>query len=608
MPANNHRKEYLSRRKLLALSGATGAAALAGCFGGDDDDASDIIPGQELDTVEVDYNENYEDEWDEAVPAGDVNPYNDQYLFNPYTPAWDSGDGGQEFTNEYLSVYNTETGEFVERIADGWDIDDDLTTTIDISDEYGWSNGDDITAHDFETEMRLAAYMEMGMQDFVDPDEGIYAEDDYTLVIEPRDEYTDLEEELWMNNWAETILQVNDEQYGTYIEQFEEAEDEDEMQSIREDVLNFEPSWDEALFSGPFVFVEANEQYADQVPNPEHPIAQDWEFYLRYGVYTDEEGAQAGEVDWVHNDPTIEDLPDIYDEPPVSFSGQSFAIIFGIEDEYIREYPEVRQAIAYAIDMENLVEVAAPGTPVDEYSTGIDYGYVENFVHEDVLDAMPNYAPQDTDMAAELLEDVGFENDGDEWLTPDGDTWTLNFPVGDWFETHSEVMSNNLAEFGIDMDYYVEEFPTWESETDANLDYDLTVHLNYGMARDYHPYADLDEEFNNPDRGLFTERTGIVDEEVEVPEVGNPDGDMVTFNIEEELEAIATAADEDELMEHSSNLAWVHNQLLPGVTVFPWSEHYFVNAEDWDFDLETDDWLTSNRIAHYLVENGLQPE
>ncbi|GAB7018307.1 ABC transporter substrate-binding protein [Halostagnicola bangensis] len=606
MPTSNHREEYLLRRQLLALSGAAGVATLAGCFG--DDDASDLLGDDNLENVvgDVDFNENYEDEYDQAVPSGAVNPFSDEYLFNPYHPNWSAGDGGQEFCNEYLTVYNTETDEFIPRVAEDWEIDDDLRTVVSLSEDYGWSTGGDVTAQDFATEMRLSAYMGMGMQDFVDPDEGIYAEDDYTLVIEPRDEYTDLEEGLWMNQWAETILQVSEEQFGQFIEAFEDAEDEDEMQSIREEVLRFEPSWDQTIFSGPFIFVDANEQYADQVPNPEHPIAQDWDFYLRHGVYEDEEGVQAGEVDWEHNNPDIEGVPDQYDEPPVSFSGQSFAIIYGTNDEYIRDYPEVRQAIAYAIDMENLVDVASPGTPIDEYSTGIDYGYVENFVEEDALDAMANYAPEDTDTAAELLEEVGFEYDGDQWLTPDGDVWTVRFPVSDWFDTHSELIYNNLAEFGIDMDWYVEEDPTWNAEVMDPLDFDMTVHLNYGMARDYHPYADLYEEFHNPDRGLFTERTGIVEEEVEVPEVGNPDGDAVTFDIEEELESMAVAQDDDELMEHATNLAWVHNQLVPGVTVYPWSEHYYVNAGDWDFDLETDDWLTSNRIAHYLLQHGLQ--
>ncbi|MEY7848525.1 ABC transporter substrate-binding protein [Natrarchaeobius sp. A-rgal3] len=605
MPARRYRHDYLSRRRVLALTGVAGATALAGCSGDENGDADDLLGGDH-DEVEVDYPENYAEEMNQAVPSGAVNPFDDEHIFNPYHHAWNPGDA-QETSFEYLTIFHTEEGEFIPRVAENWQIDDDLHTRVEISDEYAWSDGTSVTAADFVTALRLEGYMQMGIEQYVDPDTGVTTDGDYAFEIEPRDEFTDLEEELWLNQWIEALLNVSEAQYGEFIEEFEAADSDDEHEAVQEDVIGFEPSWNEALFSGPFVFVEANEEFADQVPNPHHPIAQDWDFYLRHGEYEGEEGLHAEEVDWEHNDPTIENLPDIYDEPPVSFSGQSFAIIFGRDDEYIRDYPEVRQALAYAVDMPNLVDVTSPGTPVDTYSTGIDYGYVEHFVRDDVLDAMPNYAPEDTDTAQNLLEDVGFTLEDDEWHTPDGDLWTLNFPVGDWFDTHSEMVYNNLAEFGIDVDYFLDEMPTWQSEVEPDLEFDLTVHLNYGMARQYHAHADLYEEMYNPDRGILTERN-LFDEVVEVPEVGNPDGDTVEIDIPDALDGLAAAQSDEEAMDYATDLAWAHNQLLPAAVVHPWSEHYWVNAGEWDFDLDSDAWLTSNRITHYLLEHGLSPE
>ncbi|NGM69822.1 ABC transporter substrate-binding protein [Natronolimnobius sp. AArcel1] len=595
---------------MLAAQGAAGVAAFAGCMG--DDDGEDILGDTTPESVlgDVDYNEDYEDEFNVIYPSADLNPVDDDYIFNPYHSQWNAGDLGQEFGFEYLAVFHTERGEYIPRVAEEWSIDEEgLRTEVTLSDEYAWSTGEPITAHDFVTAYKLDGYMGLGMEDFVDIEEGVYAEDDYTIVIEPRDEYRDMEEELWIEEWAEMILQVSDEQYGHFVEEFEEAETDEEIESVQESILNYDLSWDEVMYSGPWIFVEANEEFADQIPNPEHPIAQEWDFFQRIGVYVDEEGVQSGEVDWGDDSPDLDDVPDMYGEGPLPYDGQSFAIIFGTEDEYIRDYPEVRQAIAYAVDVPFLTETTATeGTDYDEYSTGVDSLYVEDYVESDVLEAMENYGPEDTDRAAELLEDVGFEQEDGEWLTPDGETWTLNFPVGDWFDIHSEMISNNLAEFGIDMDFYVEEMPTWQAETEDNLDYDLTVQLNYGMARDYHPYADFDDVFNNNTMGLFTERTGMIDEEVEVPEVGNPDGDTVTIDIEEELDEMSTADSEEDLIDHATTLAWVHNQTLPALVCYPWGGgHYWVNTEDWDFDLESDDWLTSNRITHYLLENGLEP-
>lgn len=612
MPAKKHRKEYLSRRKMLALSGATGAAALAGCFGGNGEgngnSSEDDLLGPTPEEVDNDIPDGYEDNFAEAVPGGAVNPYDGEYIFNNFHSQWNSGDA-QEMLFEYVAVFSAADGEFIPRVATEWETDENLLTRVEISEDYGWSDGTELTAADIVTTIKMDAYM-LG-NDFVDVD-SVQTDGDYAFELQPTEDYQDLEEDLWLNQWIETIIHSSDGQYGDFVERFDEAEGDDERESIQEDVINYAPEWNQTRYSGPFAFAEANEQYADMVPNQNHPATDGWEFYIRHGEYEGEEGMRAGEVDWAHNeDATLDDLPDEYDEPPVSFSGQTFAVLFGTEDELIRDNPEVRQAIAYAIDLESITEVTQGATvPVDEYSAGIDMGYIEQFVHEDVLDAMPNYAPQDTDTAEQLLQDVGFERDDDDtWLTPDGETWTLNFPVGNWFEDHSEMVSNDLSEFGIEMDHFVQEMPTWQSEVEPDNAFDLTCHLNYGMARQFHAHADLDEEFNSSVRGLFTERTGMIEEEVEVPPVGEPDSDeTITINIPERLDDLATASDEEEMMDAASELGWMHNQLLPAVHGFPWNEHYWVNAGDWNFDLESDDWTTSNRITHYFLQNGLSQE
>lgn len=602
MPEKRRRPVAVSRRTVLALTGAVGVGTIAGCLGGDDDD-SDLLD-QGLETVDVDYNENYEEEMNEAVPGGAVNPYNGEYIFNPYHTSWNPGDA-QETSFEYLAVYSTAEGGFVPRVAEGWEHDDETgVTRIEISDEYRWSDGSPITSADFVTALKLSAYLDQGIETYVDPAD-ITTDGDYAFEIKPREEFQDIEEELWLNQWAETLLNVSEAQYGQFIEQFEDAGD-DEIEQIQEDIVSFEPEWDQALFSGPFVFVEANEEYADQVPNPEHPTAQDWEFYIRHGQSEDEEGLRAGEVDWRHNDPTLQDLPEKYDSPPVSYSGQSFALLFGPEDEFISDDPRVRQALAHAVDFDTLVAEVAPDTPSDPYSCGIDAGYVEFFVEESVLEAMTNYIPENHDRATELLEDAGFTQEGGEWHTPDGDRWELNFPVGDWFQASSEMIYNNLEEFGIGVDYYVEEMQTWQSEVEDGSQFDISVHLNYGMARDYHAHADLQEELFGSTRGAVSERE-LFGNEVEVPEIGNPDGDTITVNFEETLSALATAQNEDEVIEHATRIAWAHNHLQPGMVVYPWSEHYWVNAGEWNFDLESDAWLTSNRITHYFLEHGLEP-
>ncbi|GAB3031832.1 ABC transporter substrate-binding protein [Natronobiforma cellulositropha] len=611
MPKKQQWHGAISRRQAIALTGAAGVGALAGCTGnGDDDDESpeDIIGnggGNGNGGTATDYDEDYEDNMNEVTPGNDVNPFGGEYIFNTYHTGWNPGDV-QEMSYEYLTVYNTATGEFVPRIAEDWDHDQDAgLTRVYLNDDYGWSDGSPVTAHDFVTSYKLAAYLDQEIGNYVNP-EDITTDGDYAFQLQLRDDYRELNEELWFNQFLESLLSISEAEYGEFVERFDDADGEDEISSIQEDVASYDPHWDDALFSGPFVWVEANEQFADQVPNPHHPIAKDWDFYLRHGMHIEEAGLRAEEVDFVHQEATLQDLPDIYEEAPVSFSGQVFTLLFGPENEWIRDYPEVRQAIAHAVDFENIVEVAAPGTPVDPYSGGIDSGYIEHFVHDDVLDAMTNYAPADTGRATELLEGAGFSLDDDEWYTPDDEQFELFFPVGDWFGTPSEMAYNNLAEFGIEVDYFMEEMGIWNADHGDSHDYDISMHLNYGQSRQYHAHSDLNEELFGTYRGAVTERE-MFDEVVEVPEVGNPDGDMVTIDLRENVEALAVAQSEDEVLDLASELAWAHNYLLPGAMIHPWSEHYWVNTGEWDFDIESDDWMTSNRITHYFIENGLQP-
>ncbi len=599
MPARRYRHDYLSRRRVLALTGVAGATALAGCSGDENGDADDLLGGDH-DEVEVDYPENYDDEMNQVVPSGAVNPFDDEHIFNPYHHAWNPethrkpcSSISRSSTREKVSL-SPRRGELGNRRRPPHASRNQRRVRL--------VRRHPVTAADFVTALRLEGYMQMGIQEYVDPDTGIRTDGDYAFEIEPRDEYTDLEEELWLNQWIEALLDVSEAQYGRFIEEFEDADSEEEREAIQEDVIGFEPSWNEALFSGPFAFVEANEEFADQIPNPHHPIAQDWNFTFATGSTKAKRVSTPGRST---GNTTIR--PSRTSRTNTTNRRCRSRTVVG---DHLRQGRRVHPRLSGGPSGHRLRRRHAdprrrrlPGTPVDTYSTGIDYGYAEHFVHDDVLDAMPNYAPEDTDTAQVLLEDVGFTLEDDEWHTPDGDLWTLNFPVGDWFDTQSEMIFNNLAEFGIDVDYFLDEMPTWQSEVEPDLDFDLTVHLDYGMARQYHAHADIYEEMYNPDRGVLTERT-LFDEVVEVPEVGNPDGDTVEIDIPDALDGLATAQS-DEAMDHATDLAWMHNQLLPAAVIHPWSEHYWVNAGEWNFDLDSDAWLTSNRITHYLLEHGL---
>ena len=621
MPEKHNWRDRVSRRKMLALTGTAGIGVIAGCSGGDDPENPEDIEGATTQSGDggdggdgggdggseetgSSSSGNYEEELNQVVPSGAVNPFDGEYIFNPYHTSWNPGDA-QEMSFEYFAVYNTEKGEFIPRVGKEWSHENGVTTAT-INENYGWSDGTPVTAEDFVTTIKLSAYMGQSISEFVNP-EGVRTTGDYTFEIELKDEVKSTGESLWNQQWVETLLTSPTKLYGEYIEKFADASGDDAVTSVQQEVVEYKLEWSDALFSGPFMYVEANEEYADQIPNPNHPIAKDFGFYHRHGVYEEEAGLRAGEVDYHHQSSTLKGLPEKYDSPPVSYSGQTFALLFGPEDKHIKNDHRVRRAIAHAIDFGSVTQSTKPGTPVDKYSGGIDSGYIKQYVDENVLSSMVNYAPKDTERAATLLEEAGFSKQGGSWMTPDGNKWKLNFPVGNWFATPSQIIADNLSQFGVTVDHYVDEMATWNAEVEQPLKYDISLHLNYGQARQYHSYPDLNQAYYGDTRGAVNQ-VGTISEEVEVPEPGNPDGSTVTINIRDALGKLSSTNSDEEVTNLSTQLSWAHNYLLPAAQIFPWSEFYWVNAGEWNFDLESDAWLTSNRMAHYFLQNGLQPE
>jgi peptide/nickel transport system substrate-binding protein len=113
--------------------------------------------------------------------------------------------------------------------------------------------------------------------------------------------------------------------------------------------------------------------------------------------------------------------------------------------------PAFRQAMAYAIDVDQIVNVVYGGMVLPANPTGLLPNW-EKFVDQDVVDELGfSYDP---DKAAQLLADAGYvDTDGDGFVeAPDGSAISLkvNNPAGwtDWMESN-RVIVNGLQAIGI---------------------------------------------------------------------------------------------------------------------------------------------------------------
>ncbi len=114
--------------------------------------------------------------------------------------------------------------------------------------------------------------------------------------------------------------------------------------------------------------------------------------------------------------------------------------------------PEVRQAIAYAINREpnGFVSLGESGVAV-EYMSGISDALADAWLSGDVLDSLNTY-DYDTDMATSLLEGIGYTKDADgHWMDDTGSplAFELKFPAefADW-SAAAENATEQLNDFG----------------------------------------------------------------------------------------------------------------------------------------------------------------
>ncbi len=573
-------KEYddvVSRRKFVALTGVTGAAALAGCTGGDDEGNGDNNSDDNGDNNSDDNGDGNQD-YDVWFETGNWNdPTSVQ--FNPYNPASLGGQLENAVWEEFAK-YNIETGEWVSWAAANWDIAED-SVTLEIRDDLVWNNGEDVTAEDVVTGMRLQEYQDGEIWDFA---ESVEAPDDTTVEISLEGS-ANSEIVRWVLLTGN--INASQEEYGEYLERLEDGEDEDEVMSELASWNNREP-----ITCGPFEFSDedSTNQYMAAPAFDDHPDADNINFsgYHMYQRSSNEAYHSSlinGEFDgllslFVPAELIDAQFPDTVDE--IQIPGTFGAGIHFNHDHDVFGQREVRQAIAFATDWELAAQNADPSSKqVPEVPCGITTAAIQDYLGDDI-DDFESY-DQDQERAAELLEEAGFEQDGDTWVDENGDpiSATVIYPSG-WsdFVAAAETVVSQLNDFGFELELEGQERGTLE-ENLGNSDFELAnFEWNEGAVQFNHPYYSLRHNLQN--RQLNSEESFFkYPESVEVP-ARDGDGTM-EVDLVQRLNDLASEADEDAANEIIKELAWVVNQDLPIMPVQSKFEQSFLSNDGWEY-------------------------
>ena len=332
-------------------------------------------------------------------------------------------------------------------IAESWEVsEDERTVTFKLDPEKVWSDGEPVTSADVKYSLETLGSEGVIFSGYTDNITSIKTPDDQTVVIETKQPDARLVGGLFVYIIPEHV-------YGE--------------ESIEDLTGSFQPELP-LVGSGPYVVtefsrgriirMERNPEW--QGPEPTYDEVQ----YIKYGTQDAVERAlRLGEIDMVveveeatfqriDEDPNIETLS----SPSPSYTQLAFNLCpeqLCPEAEFNPAVQDVavRQAIAYAVDRDRINEIAAVGTAFPAH--GILPSFYKSFYEQPEQDY-----PFDPEMAAQILDEAGWVDNGDDPRTKDGEELSFDLLVRSESQYNiqaAKLVAEMAAEVGIEFNVEV---------------------------------------------------------------------------------------------------------------------------------------------------------
>jgi peptide/nickel transport system substrate-binding protein len=368
-----------------------------------------------------------------------------------------------------MAMYRWAEQKYEPYMATEWGFEPPDVFKVTLREGAKWSDGSEFTSKDVVTTFNILRLQEQLVWNYlasVEPD------DDYNLTFEMKDPSTVVErlvlrERIRANSvfgeWSDRAQQL-----------FDSGADP-ESKEYRDVVTKFEEFKPEQMIvSGPF---EIDKDSITESQLTMNKVDTAWNAdrtnFDRMIIYNGEVPAVtpiilSNDVDYAtHGFPLATEKsfeeqgirilrPPTYSGPALYFN---YAKIKAVAD------PRVRHAIAHAIDMnENATISLADSAKRSEYMTGVSDVLIKDWVSEQDLNSMNPYE-HDPDKAASMFEDLGFEKDGDVWVSPEGERmeYELGAPAefADW-SAAAKNLADQLTKFGIKTTVRTVTFTQWE--------------------------------------------------------------------------------------------------------------------------------------------------
>lgn len=513
--------------------------------------------------------------------------------WNNYNPTNRAG-ATRNWVQEYVIGYRQSDQTFVPSpVFEDISIDG-TTMTITVRDGVTWHSGDPITADDVVTQVKMDVYMNQPPADVIDDAQA-------TSDREAEVTLTTQNSQIAMGTYAGRYFNTPTSMYGDFVSSFEEASSDDERQSVRSDVVDFEA---EENGCGPIKITEATSRRFHGEPHEGHP-AYDAIQGISFEA-TQTSGNQgilqmgiAEEIDYIGpivlSESALNQLPDSFQINPTSnLNGQG--LFWNHENEHIGR-PNFRKAIAHVANRRRIAINAAGlnfktpvGTPTG--IAGVGQGIPRSWVG-DALDSFTAYETS-TDRAGQLLRDAGYSKSGGNWMGPNGDPVQLElvYPGGwtDWVNA-GQTLNSELQQFGIQTELRTVDAPTWNGQTFPNGEFDITPRF-WGGGRP-HPFFGFRAIANSTDQ-----QNANIPQSFEVPsEIGNPDSSTTEVNLADKTAQIPETSG-DGARQLIKELAWAVNQALPVLPVMEKIGAVWWSTDDWNVPPQDNKWMSVNPPTH----------
>jgi peptide/nickel transport system substrate-binding protein len=513
--------------------------------------------------------------------------------WNNYNPTSQAGPT-RNWVQEYMIGYRQADQTFVPSPVFSDLTVEDQTMTITVADGVTWHSGDPVTAEDVVTQVKMDVFMNQPPADVV---EDAQTASEMEAEISP----STGNREIALGTYAGRYFNTPTSMYGDFVTSFEEAGSDDERESVRSEVVEYQA---EENGCGPFTITNATSRRFEGEAHEGHPAydaIQGVDF--RVTKTTGNQGILqmgiADEIDYIGpivlSSDALDQLPDHYQINPTS-NLNGHGLYWNHENEHIGRR-NFRKAIAHVADRETIAQNAAGldfKTPVGT-PTGIS-GVGSGIPRSWIGDALDNFTPYetDTDRAASLLQDAGYSQQDGTWVGPNGNTVQLElvYPGGwtDWVNA-GQTLNSQLQEFGFETELRTIDAPTWNGQTFPNGEFDITPRF-WGGGRP-HPFFGFRAVSNSTNQ-----QNANIPQSFDVPmPVGDSEGSTETINLAEQTAQIPQTSGE-EATQIVRELAWAVNQTLPVLPVMEKIGAVWWTTDDWQTPSADNEWMSVNPPTH----------